>query len=121
MDLLDTLNIVIKSIEKFVMVPEKKNHLNIGGFENEKFKSDSNNFILKKLLFLRRKFFSGTITNFSMDFMTMFKVSKRSTQSSSLRQYKNHDRTAHQYDCMSGKVKNVWILKFESQTLTRIF
>ena len=121
MDLLDTLNIVLNSVEKFQEVPEKEFHLKIGGFEKVKFKFDSNNFILKKLLFLRRKFFSGTITNFSMDFMTMFKVSKRSTQSSSLRQYNNHDRTAHQYDCMSGKVKKVWILKFESQTLTRIF
>ena len=79
MNLLDTLNIVMKFIENFVMVPEKMFHLNICSSENEKFKSDSNNFILKKLLFLRRKCFSGTITKFSMNFMTMFKVSKRLT------------------------------------------
>ena len=29
---------------------------------------------------------------------------------------KNHGRTAHQYDYISGKVEKVWILKFEAQT-----
>ena len=57
MDLLDTLNIVLNSVEKFQEVPEKEFHLKIGGFEKVKFKFDSNNFILKKLCFLRVMFF----------------------------------------------------------------
>ena len=64
MDLLDTLNIILNSVEKFQEVPEKEFHLKIGGFEKVKFKFDSNNFILKKLLFLRRFFFRGPLEVF---------------------------------------------------------
>ena len=57
MDLLDTLNIVIESIEKFVMVPEKKFLLkNSNFFKIKLFESDLN-FSFSKPQILRRKVF----------------------------------------------------------------
>ena len=37
------MNIVVKSVEKFLEVPEKTFHLKIGDFEKVKFKFDWNN------------------------------------------------------------------------------
>ena len=38
-----------------------------------------------------------------------------------IRYLKGSPKVIHQYDCISKKVKKVWILKFEAQTLARIF
>ena len=59
MDLLDTLNIVIKSIEKFVMVPEKNFLLKNSNFFRIKLFESDLNFSFSELQILRRNIFFG--------------------------------------------------------------
>ena len=64
MDLLDTLNIVIKSIEKFVMVPEKNFLLKNSNFFRIKLFESDLNFSFSKPPILRWFFFRGPLQIF---------------------------------------------------------
>ena len=61
--------------------------------------------------FLGWNFFSKGCRKFFTHFTTMFRIFRRSTKTSSSRQWKTQDHTTHQFQYMEGNVENVRVLK----------